>query len=292
MVRLFHRDVTEPQTPYWSTRSYVFTNDWLRPHIETWKRIFSERGFCGRDDLAYLEVGAFEGASLCWMLENVLTAPSARATVIDVELERKFLRENIAATGAADRVTLTKGRSRFELRALRATFDIIYLDGDHHAAAVFLDIALCWDLLKPGGLLIIDDYRWGLGGMDSGPLDTRPTATVDVFLMAFANQVELLSKDHQVVVRKRERHHIFNFIQLGPLEFHWLTGELVDPRTHEVIPLEPQEVEVLTIFSRNLVSSARPDSLENPGDPVLRDPIFRALAQKIGFTQLMPSELL
>ena len=47
-----------------------------------------------------------------------------------------------------------------ELRSRVQKYDLIYIDGDHHAEAVYLDLVLSWEILKPGGILAGDDYNW------------------------------------------------------------------------------------------------------------------------------------
>ena len=49
------------------------------------------------------------------------------------------------------------------LRVLKSgehPYDLIYVDGDHHAEAVYLDLVLSWEILQPGGILAGDDYNW------------------------------------------------------------------------------------------------------------------------------------
>lgn len=38
--------------------------------------------------------------------------------------------------------------------------DVIYIDAGHEYESVLLDITLFWRLLKPGGVMIMDDYQW------------------------------------------------------------------------------------------------------------------------------------
>lgn len=38
--------------------------------------------------------------------------------------------------------------------------DIIYVDAGHEYESVLLDLTLYWRLLRPGGVMIMDDYRW------------------------------------------------------------------------------------------------------------------------------------
>ena len=39
-------------------------------------------------------------------------------------------------------------------------FDFIYIDGSHMRVDVLLDAVLAWQLLKPGGIMALDDYEW------------------------------------------------------------------------------------------------------------------------------------
>ncbi len=39
-------------------------------------------------------------------------------------------------------------------------YDLIYVDGDHHANPVFQDLKNSYNALKPGGILCGDDYNW------------------------------------------------------------------------------------------------------------------------------------
>jgi len=39
-------------------------------------------------------------------------------------------------------------------------FDLIYVDGDHHAEAVYLDLMLSWECIEKGGILCGDDLNW------------------------------------------------------------------------------------------------------------------------------------
>lgn len=40
-------------------------------------------------------------------------------------------------------------------------FDFYYVDGSHVAPDVMADAVLGWRLLKPGGIMVFDDYEWG-----------------------------------------------------------------------------------------------------------------------------------
>ena len=121
-------DQRSPERPY--AKKYDFSEDWFTRNIPIWEVALAS--YKGRSGIHYLEIGAFEGGSGMWMLENILTHPSSRMTVIDPfwefrgrNIERIFL-ANLRESGAADRTTVIKGFSQEELRKLPSqSYDII-----------------------------------------------------------------------------------------------------------------------------------------------------------------------
>ena len=74
---------------------------------------------------------------------------------------------------------MIKGDSAEKLLGLPAkSFDVIYIDADHNAGAVFLDAAQAWRLLKDDGVLIFDDYNWE----PNLPAHSRPHVAIAAFL--------------------------------------------------------------------------------------------------------------
>jgi hypothetical protein len=139
-------------------KEYRFDTDWFSPAIPVWNKVLEP--YKGRPKLNYLEVGTFQGRSFLWFLENVATHPSSRLTGIDIVIGKDFL-SNIELSGAADRVTTIEGRCEDVLRTLPTnSYDVIYIDGSHRADDVLSDAILSWALLRVGGVMIFDDYRW------------------------------------------------------------------------------------------------------------------------------------
>jgi SAM-dependent methyltransferase len=189
-----------PEKPY--KNQYVFSDkwDWFTRNIPAWERFLEP--YCAKPGLNYLEVGVFEGRSLIWMLENILTNPSARATAIDLfgdfadlpadSIKTHFL-ENVRRAGAEQKVRIVSGYSQIELRRLPlASYDIIYIDGSHNGDDVLEDTLLAWRLLKEGGTLIFDDYAY--------PGVEFP---VNAFLQLFGHHFEIIHRGYQLFLRKR-----------------------------------------------------------------------------------------
>ena len=131
--------------------------------ITLWNNLLSS--FKGKPDIHYLEIGVNQGRSAIWVLENILTDPSATLTGIDIFPDGTGLKErylsNLKLSVAAHKTTTIEGFSQVELRKLPLnSFDIIYIDGDHRAKSVLADAVLSFDLLKNGGILIFGDYLW------------------------------------------------------------------------------------------------------------------------------------
>lgn len=104
------------------------------------------------------------GASLGQSTDRLLNLPGACITVIDpcldLDLSLKYARES--------RVKVCKGLSLEVLPKLEASFDCILLDGDHNWYTVYEELKTIQEkrLLKPGGVIFLDDVEWPYGRRD------------------------------------------------------------------------------------------------------------------------------
>jgi len=133
----------------------------------------------GKPDLLYLEIGVFEGMSMIWMLQHVLTGEGSWAIGIDPwqempkldqrvmdrirynALENLLRFDNLVHLFTGESATvLPKLSSGCEmLSPSRNLVDIALIDGAHEADAVLRDAELVLPLLRKGGWMLFDDVE-------------------------------------------------------------------------------------------------------------------------------------
>ena len=200
---------------------YDVTNDWNAAVPTRWKKFLEEW-----KPKKVLEVGSYEGSTSCFIIDDVPTL--SELYCIDtwtggaehiasgddmIAVEARF--ENniaIALNKKVERpiVVKLKGNSHKMLSALmhdhEGTFDWIYIDGSHTATDVLTDACLCVHLLRPGGLIVFDDYEWRPGGPSDKPFDAQsPKMAIDSFVATHEPVVDVLEWGYQVFVRKTGR---------------------------------------------------------------------------------------
>lgn len=137
-----------------------------------------------------LEIGTFAGTSAIKLVELI---KNADITVIDMwedynevggtigtvdkmkdnHIERIFY-QNLEASGLKHLFTIKKGNSFDVLLSLikdNVFFDVIYVDGSHTLLDSYVDIMLSFELLRKGGVLIIDDVPFNSGDILNSPLE-------------------------------------------------------------------------------------------------------------------------
>lgn len=181
-----------------------FTSDWTSDKLQNWTRFLSATAVG-----CVLEIGSWEGRSAIFFLES---CPDCIITCVDTfkggrehvgadglaTIEGRF-DSNLASYGA--RVEKIRSRSIPALDRLGAQgrlFDVIYIDGSHQQDDVVIDSFLAWPLLKQGGLLMWDDYRW----KRDLPERDRPERAIDMFLKLHDAELDILHIAGQVIARR------------------------------------------------------------------------------------------
>lgn len=181
----------------------VFTVDWFTGYIPAWEKTFKMT----KTPENILEIGSFEGRSTCWLLENT----NARITCVDTwegsdehTAEHKnglFERFNENIAPYKDRVTICRGMSGEVLRTFSCgpTYDFVYIDGSHYSKDVLEDAILAWRLVKPGGVIIFDDFNWTVEGTQLGDI-CNPRSGIETFCYFF--KPTILGVYNQLVIQK------------------------------------------------------------------------------------------
>lgn len=177
----------------------TFTVDWTTQHIADWEKYLGH--LKGKTAIG-LEIGVYEGRSTEWFCRNVLDHERSRLICVDIFSHKErygtFLK-NMVELDLMHKLDIRRQPS--EQMVLPPNYlDFGYIDGDHLGPAVWIDSALVFRSLKPGGILIWDDFLWP--GRPTAP-HLSPKFTIEAFLTAFDGKVELLMKSHHVIVRKK-----------------------------------------------------------------------------------------
>jgi predicted O-methyltransferase YrrM len=117
---------------------------------------------------ATLEIGMAWGVSTLFILQALLEngAEFRPHVVMDPFQSTNYhdaARRSLRELGVADLVEFYGEPSEFALPRLAQEgrrFDLVFIDGSHRFEAVFTDLRFVNMLLKPGGLVIVDDTSW------------------------------------------------------------------------------------------------------------------------------------
>lgn len=190
------------------SEEYQFTSDWFSSNIPVWKSLI--------DDIKparILEVGSFEGRSTCYLIENCSKFGPVEIYCVDTweggvehdkdsmgEVERRFdYNSALAGRRATHAASVTKLKKTStealsEMIARRdAAFDFVYIDGSHQAPDVLADAVLAFKMLRVGGIMIFDDYLWGLGPAGQQDPLNMPKPAIDAFVNMFQRKLRIIS---------------------------------------------------------------------------------------------------
>lgn len=189
-------------------REFRITQKWF---LERNRRTFLkyvEPVWAGKP-ISYLEIGVFEGVSLVWMMQYILTHPKSRAVgidpwlqtwklsaeMMDVVRERAFFN----TSRWSDRCQLIRGNSDEILRRMtrrwgyagirKGSVNLSMVDGNHNALAVWADAQWVYLLLKVGGWMLFDDVENQRGKTNHVKEGVR------LFMQEVGDKMRLLWKD-------------------------------------------------------------------------------------------------
>ena len=153
-----------------------------------------------------IELGTFTGYSAICIARGL--APGGRLTACELEPERAdAARANFEAAGVADRIDIAVGPASETLERLTASdagaYDFAFVDADKTGYPGYYES--CLTLLRPGGLIVLDNVLRGGTVLDPAPdeggrviaeLNERIAADdrVDVAMLTVADGITLARK--------------------------------------------------------------------------------------------------
>lgn len=195
---------------------YWFSNRWFETSArKAWDQLIPQI-----KPARALEVGSYEGASACYLIDAIARESPLELHCIDTweggiehkpggafaeadmkSVEGRFhynVQLAIDAVPNAVDLVVHKGPSDESLARLlaggkRNHFDFIYIDGSHQAPDVLADAVLAFRLLRVGGLLAFDDYLWS-EKLPYGKDPLRcPKPAIDAFVNLYFRRLNVLS---------------------------------------------------------------------------------------------------
>lgn len=199
--------------------NYKFTTDWFSRFAPVWTELLKRF-----PPSRILEIGSYEGRAACFLIQTCAADRQIELHCVDTweggvehdsgampEVEQRF-DGNVALARAAARHPVDfhkhKSLSSAALVELLAqgrqeSFDLIYVDGSHQAPDVLSDAVLSFMLLKPGGVLIFDDYLWSMDGAGKQDFYQLPKPAIDAFVNIYQRKLTVVGAPlYQLYVRK------------------------------------------------------------------------------------------
>lgn len=190
-----------------------YTNNWFAYAPEVWQHLTPLL----KERRSFLEIGSYEGRSTVWTIENMLE-DGGRIDCIDTwegseehdgtdmaAVEARFDKNTYEATSNTKfrrQVRKLKGRATEKLAYIMTSrvsfYDFVYIDGSHVARDVLTDACMAWTMLKPGGIMVFDDYLWG----DKRDVLHRPKLAIDAFVNIFAEDLTVLHVGNQLAIMR------------------------------------------------------------------------------------------
>ena len=182
-------------------RDYQFGLSWFSDNIPIWSKYlepFNEQSEL-RHPLQALSLGAQNDGSLFWLVDRVLTEPDDRLICISDRVTEQF-QQNRARLLEPGKLVIQTGNELADLEELpEESIDFACIHSYGKQADYLKSVsALIWQSLKPSGLIFFKHYRW------QHPSDPKQSSKVgiDDFIASVSGNVEVLCRNHQVILRK------------------------------------------------------------------------------------------
>lgn len=176
---------------------YEFSVDWVTGTAPVWRSMIASI-----KPRRVLEIGAYEGRSAVFMIENCAPLAPLELTCVDTwgggvehaqidmaNVEARFDRNIARAKAKFPNVTVHKVKSDSALAMAKliadgqsSSFDVAYIDASHQAPDVLADAVFAFKLLRIGGIMAFDDYLWHMEPAGQQDLLNMPKPAIDAFI--------------------------------------------------------------------------------------------------------------
>ena len=177
-----------------------YFDSWLLPR--QWK---------GKPVRKALQIGVYTGDASLWIMNKLPTCvqlddvdtwsgsdeDSHRA--LDFSTVEDYYDERTREFRELGRIRKFKMTSDEFFATCDQTYDLIYIDADHHADQVLIDARNADKHLQRGGVMVFDDYGWRA---DSGLPEDTPKPAVDQLLEDWKSTYKVLTVGYQVWLEK------------------------------------------------------------------------------------------
>jgi predicted O-methyltransferase YrrM len=179
----------------------MFTASWFKNNISLWQeKILPHLP----NNPNILEIGVYEGYCTIWMCKNI---PNCKIEIIDTflgSMENNLKQDLLTAFKVntfdyRNIININHGESYEHVRKFdKNYFDFIYVDGSHKAKDVLIDAVQSFYSLKKNGIMTFDDYEWSPYNDEN----LHPKKGINIFLDLFKDEIELIHKKYQVIIKK------------------------------------------------------------------------------------------
>lgn len=165
--------------------SWNYYSDALRPEIAEGFARTVDAVAQTNQPVQYLEIGSCQGLSMS-LIAGLLRDRSVLGSLVSIDpyFETGYIEGGTGPYRKAEQVVVTKntkacalrlytqlglnveiierrsGEGLIELIRNARTFDLVYIDGSHEQLCPTIDFGLCSAILRPNGVLILDDHMW------------------------------------------------------------------------------------------------------------------------------------
>jgi len=183
-----------------------YSQDWFSYNIKYLSRVIY-RFKLNDKKINILEIGCYEGLSTIFFLSTLKNSNIYCVDPFldfaenrDKDLNQVFenFKNNIKEFKNRVRLSKTTSDDYFKKNS-NEKFDLIYIDGNHHADNVLRDARNSFKLLNKRGFIVFDDFLWDY----YDKINLNPIGGIKQFLFENFFDLKIISIGYQLVIQKK-----------------------------------------------------------------------------------------